>query len=241
MRKPNGGGIAFVSVVGLVLAVASTRVDAQERVAGAASSAPASSTAPAPSPAPSAGAAAPTQAAYHIDTRKSQFSVQAQGGGVLGVFAHDHRFEVRDFGGTITPSAKGLPGATLDLVIVAASLTLVDKVDDGERKEIEGSMRDKVLETAKFPKVTFRTVSAAVDGASGANQNLTIVGNLWLHGVGHKITMPVTVAMQGDTVRATGSYKLRQTDYGISPYAAAAGTIRVKDEVTLSFDIVATR
>jgi hypothetical protein len=33
--------------------------------------------------------------------------------------------------------------------------------------------------------------------------------------------------------------KLRQTDYGMTPVTAVAGTIRVKDEVTISFDIVA--
>jgi polyisoprenoid-binding protein YceI len=67
------------------------------------------------------------------------------------------------------------------------------------------------------------------------------VGDLWLHGVGHSVTIPVTVAENADSLRATGTMKLRQTDYRMTPVTAVAGTIRVKDEVTISFDIVAIR
>jgi polyisoprenoid-binding protein YceI len=192
-------------------------------------------------PQASASAAVPVEVPYRIDARRSQFFVQAEAGGVLAAFAHDHKMQVRDFSGTVRSTAKGLQFAALDLTIVADSLSLVDKVSEGDRKEIEGSMKEKVLETAKFPKIVFRSISVTVDSTNNGNSNLKVVGNLWLHGVGHKITIPVTVALKGDSLRATGTTKLRQTDYGMEPYTAAVGTIRVKDEVTLSFDIVATR
>jgi len=160
---------------------------------------------------------------------------------VLGAFAHDHKLQVKDFSGTVRGASKGLQFASLALDIVADSLTLVDNVSEGDRKEIEASMKQKVLETAKFPRITFRSIGVTVDGTKDASSSIKLVGNLWLHGVGHKITIPMTVTLQGDSLRAIGTTKLHQTHYGIEPYTAAIGTIRVKDEVTLSFDIVATR
>jgi hypothetical protein len=47
--------------------------------------------------------------------------------------------------------------------------------------------------------------------------------------------------VKGDILRATGSFPLRQTDYGIKPVSAAAGALKVKDEVKFLFDIQAKR
>ena len=55
--------------------------------------------------------------------------------------------------------------------------------------------------------------------------------------------MPVSarVSVNGSSLRATGEFALRQSDFGIAPVSAAAGTIRVKDEVKCAFDILALR
>ena len=203
-----------------------------EGLEGAAASQASASAAP---PAP------PTAISYRIDARASQFFVEAEAAGVLAVFGHNHKFQVRDFAGTVNVPANGLASASLDLAIVADSLTLVDKVSDDDRKEIEGSTRQKVLETSRFPKILFRTTGVTVTGSSDASTRLGIVGDLWLHGVGHSVTIPVALVQRGDSLRATGAVTIRQTDYGMTPIAAVAGTVRVKDEVTISFDIVGTR
>ena len=167
--------------------------------------------------------------------------MEAEAAGVLAVLGHNHKFQVRDFTGTMNVPSNALQAASLDLRIVADSLTLVDKVSDDDRKEIESTMKQKVLETSKFPKVIFRTTGVTAGAGGDASGQLGIVGDLWLHGVGHSLTFPVTVVQKGDSLSASGTVKIRQTDYGMSPVTAVAGTIRVKDEVTISFDLVATR
>lgn len=167
--------------------------------------------------------------------------MEAEAAGVFAVFGHNHRFQVRDFTGTVNVPSNGLQSASLDLRVVADSLTLVDKVSDDDRKEIEGSMKQKLLETSRFPKIVFRTTGITAASSGDASGRLGIVGDLWLHGVGHSVTFPVTVVQKGDSLRATGTVKIRQTDYGMSPVTAVVGTVRVKDEVTISLDIVATR
>jgi polyisoprenoid-binding protein YceI len=216
---------------GSIVGTASTRAAARDRPRIEDTAAPPGS----------AGDSPPAAASYRIDLRASQLFVEAEASGVLSVFGHNHRFQVRDFGGTMNVPANGLESASLDLGIVADSLTLVDKVSDGDRKEIEGSMKQKVLETSRFPRIVFRTTSVTVTGRGDATSRLGVVGDLWLHGVGHSVTIPVTVVQKGDSLRATGTVQIRQTDYGMTPVTAVVGTVRVKDEVAISFDIVATR
>jgi polyisoprenoid-binding protein YceI len=231
MRRPTPRHLRVLLLfLGLTLTLAATGVARdQPAVEGMAS------------PQPSGSAAAPSDVPFRIDAGKSQFFIDAEAGGVLAAFGHNHKFKVRDFGGIVKVPSQGLQFASLDLNVVPDSLALVDKVSDDERKEIEASMREKVLETAKFPKAWFRSAGVTVDSSNDAGSHLSVLGNLWIHGVGHKITIPATVVLKGDTLRATGTMKMRQTDYGITPFTAVAGTVRVKDEVTLSFDFVATR
>jgi hypothetical protein len=41
------------------------------------------------------------------------------------------------------------------------------------------------------------------------------------------------------TMRAYGEFAVKQTDYGIKLVTAAAGAVKVKDEIRCSFNIVA--
>ena len=56
--------------------------------------------------------------------------------------------------------------------------------------------------------------------------------------------IPVTanVRIGRDTIRAGGSFVVKQTDFGIEPFRGGpGGTVKVADKVTLCFDLVATR
>ena len=55
------------------------------------------------------------------------------------------------------------------------------------------------------------------------------------------MTVPAQVFLRADMVRAKGSLRLRQTDFGITPASLVGGTLTVQDEVTLTFDIVCLR
>jgi hypothetical protein len=39
---------------------------------------------------------------------------------------------------------------------------------------------------------------------------------------------------------ARGTFRLRQTDFGMVPFSVAGGAIQVADEIVLAFEIVAT-
>jgi hypothetical protein len=58
-----------------------------------------------------------------------------------------------------------------------------------------------------------------------------------LHGQERLIAVEVT--LEGDRYR--GSARLKQTDFGITPVTVAGGTVKVKDEVKIEFEIALVR
>jgi polyisoprenoid-binding protein YceI len=64
-------------------------------------------------------------------------------------------------------------------------------------------------------------------------------GELALHGVTRPHEQDAQLLLYSDGVRLTGETSLRLSDYGIRPVTALAGTIKLKDQLHLAFDLVA--
>jgi len=60
-----------------------------------------------------------------------------------------------------------------------------------------------------------------------------VTGSLTLHGE----KRPVTVTVSQKNGHYTGALSIRQTDFGIKPVKVAGGTVKVKDELRIEFDI----
>ena len=58
-------------------------------------------------------------------------------------------------------------------------------------------------------------------------------GELTLHGQTH----PIALKASGEPGHYRGSIVLKQRDFGMKPYSAAGGTIKVKNEVEIVFEI----
>ena len=110
-------------------------------------------------------------------------------------------------------------------------------MSDKDRREIERTTRDEVLETGKFPEITYDCPASRIS-AIGPMQ-LTLTGDLTLHGVTRPQTVSARVYQSGGTLRAQGEATVRQSDYGIRLVSVAGGMLKVKDEVKLTFDIMA--
>ena len=63
-------------------------------------------------------------------------------------------------------------------------------------------------------------------------------GELTLHGVTRTLDVPVRLTRKGDALSATGRTVIRHTDFGMKP-VSVAGVVKVKNELTLEFDIAA--
>jgi polyisoprenoid-binding protein YceI len=178
---------------------------------------------------------------YRIDASKSRFIVRAFAGGIFSAFAHDHTIAVGEFDGEARFSPGDPKTASLRVTIRAGSLAVTDTISEADRKEIESTMREDVLEIRKYPEIIFSSTSVSGSKRPDGSYEVTLSGDLTLHGVTRNHRITATVGFDGDTLRAKGEFSLLQTDYKITPVSIGLGTIRVKDDLRLSFDMVAIK
>jgi polyisoprenoid-binding protein YceI len=102
-------------------------------------------------------------------------------------------------------------------------------------------MNQEVLETAKFPEIVYEASGISVTKMSDMLYSAVLNGNLTLHGVTRSQPINARVALLGSMLRASGDFSLNQTDYNIRLISVAGGTLKLKDELKFSFEIVARR
>ena len=181
----------------------------------------------------------PAGATYRIDAGQSRFMVKAFAGGFLSAFAHDHNIAIREFGGEVQFTYGTLEPASLQLKIKSASLAVTDKVSASDRQKIEATMRDEVLETGKYPDILFRSTSVSGSKTGDGKYQARIAGEVTLHGVTRPVTIPAQLEFGASSLRASGGFSLKQSSFEIKPVSVAGGTVKVKDELKFTFDIVA--
>ncbi len=165
-----------------------------------------------------------------IDAEKSTMTVRVFKTGLLSGLGHDHEISAPVASGTVDKTTH-----QVELHIDARALRVMDRgISDKDRAEIQSNMLGQpVLEAEQFPAIVFRGSGAA----SAGNGAWTVNGSLTLHGQTH----PIAVNVQEKSDHYTGVSRLKQSDFGITPIKVAGGTIRVKDEIQIEFDIQLAR
>jgi polyisoprenoid-binding protein YceI len=178
---------------------------------------------------------------YLIDGKVSRFTVRVFASGMLSAFGHSPTIAIRDFAGEAEFSPDRLESASLHVTVKTASLGITDDISEKDRREIEREMQEGVLESGKYPEITYDCSRVSASNSGNGQPSVTLNGNLALHGVTRGLTIPARVAVNGDMLRAFGEFSLRQSDYNIKLVSAIGGGLKVKDEVKFSFDLVARK
>ncbi|WP_068177139.1 YceI family protein [Mycobacterium sp. UM_CSW] len=103
----------------------------------------------------------------------------------------------------------------------------------GPEKAVVKSNALKSLGANRYPEIRF---NADTIEKSGDGYRLT--GKLHIRGQSRKHVIDLRTEDLGDRWRMTVESRVRQTDYGIKPYSLLMGSVRVDDEVTVSFSAV---
>ena len=99
----------------------------------------------------------------------------------------------------------------------------------------------RVLDVERFPRIACESRRISVTAASGERLSLRIAGDLTLHGVTHPAAAVVEAQVGAEEIAARGRLTVKQTDFGIRPVTAGAGTVRVKDALDIEFSLIARR
>ena len=182
-----------------------------------------------------------TAVRYRIDHTASTFTVRAFATGLLSALGHSPTISIPDFEGEILFKPEAIEQSSLRVVIHAGSLNVKDDIREKDREEINRAMQQEVLESDSYPEIVYESSQLTASKVGEGQYWGTLDGELALHGVQRRQAVPVRISASGDVFRAIGEFSVRQSDYEIRPVSAAAGTVKLKDELKLSFDITAHR
>jgi polyisoprenoid-binding protein YceI len=174
---------------------------------------------------------------YVIDTKASQFTVQAFASGLISVVAHSPKIAVRDWQGEVRFS----PDSNDSCVSIRAktgSLEVLDELNEHDRRQLLRVMYHEVLEIDRFPEFSFESSDIAVHREKESTFQVSISGRLTLHGVIDGESLVAHVALGVDTFRAFGEFTVLQTNYGLKVAQIAGGTLKLQDELKCSFYIL---
>jgi hypothetical protein len=169
-----------------------------------------------------------SEASKQIDTEMSVMTVHVYKSGFFSAFGHNHEISAPIERGSFSDDKPAI-----DLVVNARKMKVMDRdVSDKDKAEIQQTMLGpKVLDTEKFPEISFRSIQVEKLGSS----KFVVNGELTLHGQ----TRPVKVEVEGEGGHYRGSAQLKQTAFGITPITVGGGTVKVKNELRVEFEIVA--
>jgi hypothetical protein len=149
--------------------------------------------------------------------------------GILSRLAHDlrltlGRFEVSWEGGVVRgrfwTSSLSVDGAVIRGAVRESTPSASDK------RKIHGNITQKILDTARFPEVTFEGELVGDQLRGG----LTMCGR----------TQRISIAVAEESGRFSGSVELTPTLWGIPPFKAIGGAIKLQDRVRVEFDLPAS-
>jgi polyisoprenoid-binding protein YceI len=176
---------------------------------------------------------------YRLVPEQSKFNVQAFAEGLFSAFGHDPVIHIRDFTGEVHFVPGTFANASLKITVDPNSLAVSEEVKEKDRLEIEQTMRNEVLETSQYKEIVFTSSNISVNRLAQERCQVRVIGDLTLHGVTRKsvwISAEATISEEG--LQAKGEFSLKQTDFGIKPYSAAGGTIKLKNELKFLFEMV---
>jgi polyisoprenoid-binding protein YceI len=155
--------------------------------------------------------------------------------GLLARFGHDLELAVTRFDIRVNDAARSVDAsfdaASLRVVrVLRDGAELAGALSDADRRTIEDDLRRVVLETGKHPEIRFRSTRVA-DVTNGFD----VTGRLALHGQEREIVVPLRRAED----RYDAAVTIHQPDFGIAPYSAMLGALRVKVDVIVRLSVPA--
>jgi len=176
---------------------------------------------------------------YNLNASSGKLCVYTFKEGFLSAVAHDLLIDVTNFTMKLNVPDAGVQSASVEAEILANSLKVVCAMKEGQRNndalkekdkaDIEEATFKDVLYPSKYPTINFRSTN--IQEKDGTYH---VKGELTLHGVTRPIEFDAKTTTGKDL---KGKVTIAQKDFGIKPYKALLGTLKVKNEVSIAFDL----
>ncbi len=183
------------------------------------------------------GQTGPPDSVVYVLAPASRFEVKTGKAGLFGFAGHAHLIRARAFSGRVVYRPDMPSGSSVEIVVRADSLEVLTPPDTAEIRKVTQALRSEVLHVDQYPVMQF--LATGVTAIAGG---FRVQGRLTLAAATQDVTADVQVEVGSDTLRASGQFSVKQTDFGIRPYRGGpGGTVRVADRVTISFEAIGIR
>lgn len=184
---------------------------------------------------------------YRVDPAASTLHILVYRGGPMARLGHNHVVSSRNLQGRVWQGAV-LEDSGFDITVPVNDLV----VDDNAARAAEGAdfplnisedakqgtkanmLRDTLLDGARYPEI--RITSVRVQGDAKAP---VVTAALRIKDQTRQVSVPVTLQTIGQGLQVTGSFAIRQSDFGMTPLSIAMGALLVVDTVHIKFVLVA--
>lgn len=176
-----------------------------------------------------------TAGRHEFGTNNGRITLRTFRDGLAAQVGHDLAIEAVRWSGELVVAGDLTPAslsASVDLgaLVVRAGTGGIKPLTDRDKREIAVSAR-KLLTADRYPEATFTATSFEPGPADAGG---TIVGTLTLAGQSQPQRLQVSPTGPGQ-YRATTS--IRQTSFGIKPYSAFLGSLKVADAVEVEVEL----
>jgi polyisoprenoid-binding protein YceI len=172
-----------------------------------------------------------TPGTHKLGPGNGTLTVRTGRSGAAAKAGHDLTIAVDAWEATLTigddPSQSSLTlDADADSVRVVDGTGGIQSLGDDDKKNIKKTIDDDVL---KRDNIQFRSTSVEASD----NGRIIVQGDLTLRGKTQPLSFDLAIADDG---RVSGSATVKQTDFGMKPYSALFGALKVADEVTVAIE-----
>ena len=151
--------------------------------------------------------------------------------GVASKMGHDLTIEVKDWSAKVDANPDDLSQTSIEADAQVPSFSVLEGTGGAkplsrtDKSDIKKNIDEKILTGS--PTISFRTTGAP----NGNGSSYTVPGELTVNGATRPTT--VNVAINGDKAKVT--FKVVQSEFGIKPFKALMGALKVRDQVDVEW------
>lgn len=185
---------------------------------------------------------------YVVDPSASKLRIYVYRNGAAAQLGHNHVLSAPKFEGYVALPAEKAAAAQFEIRLELNDLVVDDPAIRAEtggnfsskrsESDIEGTRRNMLgergFDAERFPIVRLR--STAIEGDWPM---LIAQVEITLHGITRAVPATLRVEHDDKQLTASGSFLLRQREFGMEPFSALGGLMSVQDGVVVAFELKA--
>jgi polyisoprenoid-binding protein YceI len=140
----------------------------------------------------------------------------------------------------VTQSEGAPPRVTVE--VDAGSLQILEgsggvkPLTDGDRAEIKVDLEKKILESDRYPRIAFQATGWQMLSEDPSHTRALLSGELELHGQRSPLELEVDLQRVDGAIQVRASGAVVQSKWGIKPYTAFLGALKVADPVRIEVE-----